>query len=375
MPERGPAAASWPTVLAVVLVVVLTAACGGTGSGGPSAGSSSSGTPSASPGEQPGPSHFLDAYVEADGRVLRHDQGNDVVSEGQAYGMLVAELAGREQLVSTIWAWTNRHLQKSNRLLAYHASSHGKVLDAQAAADADTLAAYALLRARGPHAQALHADGRHLAAAVLAHETFSVGRGRLVLAAGPWAVRPRVVNPSYWMPTVFDDLARRTGDHRWAQLAATSVPLVDELTQGGKILPPDWARFQGDRVVPSGQGGGSGTPQYGPDAQRLPLWFGVSCDGRARRLAAAWWSLLQQDDNSSALTLTTSGQPLDQSASAVALVASAAAADAARDSAGAAQLRTGAGQADAGHPTYYGAAWLALAHGLRTGALAGCHGR
>jgi hypothetical protein len=49
----------------------------------------------------------------------------------------------------------------------------------------------------------------------------------------------------------------------------------------------------------------------------------------------------------------------------VALLASAASAEAAGDTAGAARLRTGAAQADRGHPTYYGAAWLALADQLR----------
>jgi endoglucanase len=33
---------------------------------------------------------FLDHYVEGDGRVVRRDEGGDVVSEGQAYGMLIA---------------------------------------------------------------------------------------------------------------------------------------------------------------------------------------------------------------------------------------------------------------------------------------------
>ena len=37
---------------------------------------------------------FLDEYVEPDGRVVRHDEGGDVVSEGQAYGMLIAVAVG-----------------------------------------------------------------------------------------------------------------------------------------------------------------------------------------------------------------------------------------------------------------------------------------
>ena len=33
---------------------------------------------------------FLDDHVDDDGRVVRHDEGGDTVSEGQAYAMLVA---------------------------------------------------------------------------------------------------------------------------------------------------------------------------------------------------------------------------------------------------------------------------------------------
>ena len=51
---------------------------------------------------------FIDRYVTSDGRVIRHDQGGDIVSEGQAYGMLIAEIADRPELVRTIWSWTVR---------------------------------------------------------------------------------------------------------------------------------------------------------------------------------------------------------------------------------------------------------------------------
>jgi endoglucanase len=353
---RGHAAA------AVLLVMTaLLGACGGADSSGPPAASSTS----AQEEQGSAADRFLSNYVGQEGQVVRRDQGGDVVSEGQAYGMLIAQSAGRDRLAATIWDWTRSHLQRPDGLLAFHADADGKVLDQQPAADADTLAAYALLRARGAQARSMHAAGRQLATAVLHHQTLRDGSGGLVLAAGPWAVHSGVVNPSYWMPEVFTDLAQLTGDARWRTLATTSVDLVDQLTDGGRILPSDWARVAGNHAMPAGVGGGNGTPQYGADAQRVPLWFATSCDTRAQHLAGAWWSILQQDNRSAALTLTPTGDPVDGSASAVALLASAASADAAGDSAGAAQLRTGASQSDQGQPTYYGAAWLALDHMLR----------
>jgi endoglucanase len=344
----------------VVMTALLTACGGADSSGSPTASSTSAEEQQGSAADR-----FLSEYVGGEGQVLRRDQGDDVVSEGQAYGMLIAQSAGRDGLAATIWDWTRRHLQRPDGLLSFHADADGKVLDRQPAADADTLAAYALLRAKGAHARSMHAAGHQLARAVLHHQTVRDGRG-LVLAAGPWAVRSGVVNPSYWMPGVFTDLARLTGDARWRTLATTSVDLVDQLTDGGRVLPSDWARVAGNHAMPAGVGGGNGSPQYGADAQRVPLWFATSCDAKAQHLAGAWWSILQQDDRSAALTLSPTGDPVDGSPSTVALLASAASADAAGDSAGAAQLRTGAAQSDQGQPTYYGGAWLALDHMLRT---------
>jgi endoglucanase len=354
---------------ALLGVLWLAAACGGTGSSSPASSDSSS---VSAPAAVSATQHFLSTYVADDGRVLRHDQGDDIVSEGQAYGMLVAELAGRDDTVRTIWSWTRSHLQGSDGLLAFHANADGKVIDHEPAADADTLAAYALLRYAGPDDSSLHADGKRLAAAVLEPETV-VAAGHRVLVAGPWATRPpAVVNPSYWMPSVFDDLGRLTGDQAWTGMASAVVALTDQVTQGGRRLPPDWGHLDGGQVTATGQGGGGGTPQYGPDAQRVPLWFAYGCDDRSKELAGAWWSVLQQDDRSSASSLSVDGQTVDSSGSTLALLASAAAARAAGDEQAAEDLESGAAQTDQGQPSYYGGAWRALSEGLRSGDLGSC---
>jgi len=175
--------------------------------------------------------HFLATYVTSDGRVLRKDQGSDVVSEGQAYGMLIAELVGDDDTVRQIWSWTRDHLRRPDGLLGFHADSSGKVLDPQSATDADTLAAYALLRYDGPDGGALHADGDALAKAVLTGETARIGSGGLVPVAGSWVHgEPAAVNPSYWMPGVARSLAGLTHDDRWSTVADTTVRLTEDLT-------------------------------------------------------------------------------------------------------------------------------------------------
>ena len=365
-------------------VLMLTAACA---SSTPTSTSSSTPTSSAERGGSTGtrPSStaaknaaaqaFLSRYVTSDGRVIRHDQGGDIVSEGQAYAMLIAELAGVQSTVRTIWSWTKSHLQRPDALLSWHARADGSVIDKQSAADADTLAAYALLRYDGPDAQSLHDDGRRLAAAILAHETTKLGNGSLVVVAGPWATgSAATVDPSYWMPAVDDDLASLTGDDRWSAVGKSAVQLVSGVTEGGRQLPPDWAKVHGDQLVATGSPDGSVGVQYGLDAQRVPLWFATSCSSDAQKLAADWWhNVLSQSDRASPIALTLTGKPLNTATNPLSLLAGAAAAAAANDTGSSQQLRDRAEAQAKSAPTYYGDAWLVLGPALLDGQLAHCH--
>ena len=307
---------------------------------------------------------FLARYVTGDGRVLRHDQGDDIVSEGQAYGMLIAENANRPETARTIWAWTSAHLHRPDGLLISHTDGSGKVEDPQSAADADTLAAYALLRYRGPDEDALHDAGRRLSAAVLDGETTTVS-GAPVLLAGPWAKQRQVVNPSYWMPAIFTALGRYTDDDRWRQAATAAVRLLVQLTDNGRLLPPDWARLSGEQLVAIPNPGGGAPLQYGLDAARLPMWLATGCTTAARQLAARLWSgTLSRDNRAAAIALSPSGAAINEETNPLPLLAGAAAARAGGHTTAARTLHARAAQQSRQTPTYYGDAWLALGGAL-----------
>jgi Glycosyl hydrolases family 8 len=53
---------------------------------------------------------FLDRYVDEGGRVVRHDQGGDTVSEGQSYALLLAQVAGDRETFARVWEWTRSNL-------------------------------------------------------------------------------------------------------------------------------------------------------------------------------------------------------------------------------------------------------------------------
>jgi len=365
--ERMNAIVRWTATIACTGLTMTAAGCGG------SATTATTAT-TASPQQQAAAS-FLAKYASSNGRIVRLDQGGDTVSEGQAYGMLLAEVAGDNSAFSRIWRWTQGHLQLSNGLFAFHTNAAGKVINSQPASDADLLIAWALLRYRGPSAAAYHQDGRRVASAILAHEVTTGPGGVPILAAGPWATgRPASLDPSYWSLSAMQGIAQATGSSQWQHLATGAVALTRQLTGDGRLLPPDWAELTAGgtlRPEPAPDGSAPQT-QYGLDAQRVVAWFAASCNPQARAMAARWWPLLRPGDRAQALALHQDGTVIDSTSSVLPMVAAAAAARADGDASAAQQLLRRAEALQRSHPAYYGGAWLALWSALHTGALTGC---
>jgi endoglucanase len=374
MPERAKrrrSSASTPVVVALLTAILLLA----------SAYLLLSGDGEEVPGIDDGPrpatreaaADFLDRYVEGDGRVVRHDQGGDTVSEGQSYALLLAQVAGDGETFRRVWDWTRSNLLRPDGLLASHADAE-RVLDRNPASDADLVTAWALLRASGPGSGELHRAGRRMAAAVLERE-IAAPPAPVLLAAGTWATGPPAsLNPSYWAFPAFAALRERSGNTRWESLGAASPSALRALTEEGRVLPPDWAHADGAALSASPSPNGDPPEvQYGPDAQRVVVWLAASCEPAARRLAAAWWPILSGGATARALALRPDGRGVNGTPAPLALVASAAAAGAAGRPAERDRLLDEAARLDAAHPTYYGAAWVALGRALlTTDLLGGC---
>jgi endoglucanase len=323
---------------------------------------------------------FLGNYVAPDGRVIRRDQGGDTVSEGQAYGMLLAVAMDDRARFDSIWGWTRTHLLQPDGLLASRWAA-GRGVSTRPATDADLDAAQALVLAGERFGRASYRDqGVTIARAVLDSETAATasasGGSSLVLAAGPWARNPIIVNPSYFSPRAYADLARADHDARWRLLVSSSRAIVTRLTAGGGALPPNWATLSDASASPTAIGD-PGDPRGGArasssfDAVRVAIRFASSCDPADRRLAAAMWPLYRRDPGRDAYALD--GTPASPYLHAVSFVAAAAAAHAAGHRAAATRLLARAQAENDVHPSYYGSAWIALGRVmLTTAALGGC---
>ncbi|WP_158277158.1 glycosyl hydrolase family 8 [Serinibacter arcticus] len=315
---------------------------------------------------------FLATYVDPDGRVVRHDQEGDTVSEGQAYGMLVAVGVGDAETFDATWTWTRDNLQRADGLLSWRWAD-GAVVDDEPASDADLDAARALVLAGERFDEPAYTEAATaLGQAVLDLETAETALGR-VLLAGPWAdVDPYQVNPSYPSPVATRLLAELDGDPRWAELDAGSRAVTAELTTGG-TLPPNWAQVHAaDGRVEAMPGPDGRGVLFGYDAARTLVRYVESCDPDDHAaIAPAVGALEQQEVLAAELDL--GGAALTQDQHPVTYVARAAIRALDGDLTGAAADLRASDAVVEENPTYFGAAWAALGRlSLETDLLGGC---
>src|SRR5258705_2267420 len=148
--------------------------------------------------------------------------------------MLLAVALDGKSRFDGVWRWTMDNLQRSDGLLAYHwERGHGD--SSEPATDADLDAARALVLAgKRFGSEDYESAGVRIGEAVLRNETSEVS-GFQVIVAGPWARSGTpVVNPSYFSPRAYADLASARADARWDQVAGTSRAIETTLTDEGR---------------------------------------------------------------------------------------------------------------------------------------------
>lgn len=371
---------TWIPVTAAAAVVVAVGvaliAVRPWGAPTPEAGGASSTTSSAVPDTARTPEQlrtdFLDRYVR-DGRVVRTDQGGDTVSEGQAYGLLIAYANGDRDRFGEIWSWTKRHLLTDDHLLAWRWTPDEGVADGQSASDADVDAARALVLAGSSWGESRYTTaGKTMAGAVLEHETASTDLGTILLP-GPWAdSEPYRYNASYASPVAFEVLAKATEDDRWKALAAGSRAVTTAVLDESD-LPSDWSQVHADGTVDPMPAAGSDTRVlYGWDAMRMPLRYAEACSARDRTLAGSLAPTLRRQTQLAA-QLDLGGTAVTGDTSGLAYVARAASEQAAGQTSAATSDLRRADRTAATTPTYYGDAWAALGTTMLTSdVLGGC---
>ncbi|SMH30674.1 glycosyl hydrolase family 8 [Azospirillum agricola] len=213
-------------------------------------------------------------FLLPEGRVV--DTGNKGVShsEGQGYGMLLAEAADDREAFDRLWGWTQRNLMvRGDGLAAWRWQPDGGVTDRNNASDGDILIAWALLRGAErwkaeAHRTAAAAIVKALAAAVVVEQA-----GMTVLLPGRDGFRKGdtlVLNPSYWVFPALRAFAALPGAGIWRKVADSGLVLLSKARFGSFQLPADWVALDSGGTLTVAEGF---RKQYGYDAVRVPLYL------------------------------------------------------------------------------------------------------
>lgn len=215
------------------------------------------------------------------GRVVARDEGGVTTSEGQAYAMLRAVWANDRPAFDEVWRWTRENLQvRDDRLLAWKWKD--RVLDRNAATDADQDAALALVLASRRFGEARYLDdARGIIADLWDKETVAAG-GRRVPVAGNWAPAERhpTIHVAYLAPYAYEIFAAVDPARPWRDLVRGSYDVLRFLfAERGLALPPE-VIFLDPRsgALLLERPGGSGPAAFGYDS--VPIYWRVALDAR-----------------------------------------------------------------------------------------------
>ncbi|EKS71544.1 endo-1,4-D-glucanase [Burkholderia sp. SJ98] len=240
---------------------------------------------------------FKRDFISKEGRVIDVGSADErTVSEGQSYALFFALVANDRASFDTILHWTEDRLARGDLTSRLPAWLWGRddagtlrVLDGNAASDADLWIAYALLEAgRAWGERSYTARGASLAKRVLDEETATLPGLGLTLLPGPLGFHPSAdtwrVNPSYAPLQVIRGIgASLPDDARWTRLAASSARmLIDTAPQG---FAPDWALYRANRGFEPDE---ETHAESAYNAIRVYLWAGMLAsddEARARLLA------------------------------------------------------------------------------------------
>ena len=219
---------------------------------------------------------FKKRFISPQGRVIDNGNGDITHSEGQGYGMLIAEAYGDRSTFDRIWKWTKENLQtrQDDKLISWlwkpGRDDGGSVADANNASDAEVLVAWALVRASKRWANYAY---QQAAAEILLDlrwtSVIDTPQGPVLLPGVTGFVKDNgmVLNPSYFIFPAFGTFAKSFPGSGWDAVSKAGLKIVGEARFGQWSLTPDWVLLAGETFsMPD-----SSPPDFGYNAIRVPL--------------------------------------------------------------------------------------------------------
>ncbi|MDD2266161.1 glycosyl hydrolase family 8 [Sulfuricurvum sp.] len=220
---------------------------------------------------------FKERYLQKDGRVI--DRENEAITHSEAIGytLFFAVAMNDETTYLSVEHWLENNLPRNSEGLypwkwGKSNTHEWKILDSNNATDGDLWIAYARIKASKvfKHPDQLEKAITHLEA-IKRHLILSSG-DRLLLLPGKYGFvhdNTFLLNPSYYIPFIFDTFARVDDAILWKRMI-TESKLILAQRFGQLQLHPDWIAFKDNKFFLDTK-----KPYFSYDALRIPLFWSL----------------------------------------------------------------------------------------------------
>jgi endo-1,4-beta-D-glucanase Y len=223
------------------------------------------------------------AAMVSGNKVIRPENGNDTVSEGIAYGMLIAVNMNDQTLFDSLYGyWHSPGNLAVGNLMTWCIPSGGGSCNPSgggSATDADEDAAFALLQADKAWGSAGTNNYKTLAMGMISDIwTNDIdGGGTNLPKGGSHYTSPTgtsglaITNPSYFAPAYYTAFKAAGDTHDWASVSTAVYTALGKLA-GSNGLVPAWC---GSTCTVPASNGGANDEIYQYDSHRVPMRIGL----------------------------------------------------------------------------------------------------
>jgi endo-1,4-beta-D-glucanase Y len=209
------------------------------------------------------------------GPVIRPEKNNDTVSEGIAYGMLIAVNMNDKTTFDNLYSYWKSHKGSGTGtagLMNWCQGVGGSCTGSGSATDADEDAAFALIQAGKVFGGTYAADAAGLISDIWTKDIDSANNLPSYGSNAANSTTSNPTNPSYFAPAYYRVFATIDTGHAWGTVATNSLSAINALA-GTDGLVPAWCT---NKCTAAGSGGTyPDDTLYQYDAHRTPMRVGL----------------------------------------------------------------------------------------------------